>query len=234
MEIKLFSHLAIVALFILLPFQSKASLLSTITDTQTGLTWLPLTDTINMSFLQVSAQLGPGGEFAGFRYATVAEVETLWADAGLSGPNLGCNPAAVCLNQSIPTPGAETFTELFGDTWTPIFDFQGMIALTATPYVSPWPGCAGETYKCYLTPEIRIFADGTSEAIVIEALRDYIALPYYGSWLVEGSSSIPEPKSCWSTAIGAMIIICFAVAFKRRRDRVLPSATRGIDARRLF
>jgi hypothetical protein len=224
------SHLALVALFILSAFQARGSLLSTITDTDTGLTWLPLTDTLDMSFLQVSAQLGPGGEFAGFSYATVAQVEQLWIDAGVTGPNLGCNPAAVCLNESVPTEVADNFTELFGETFTPIFGFQGMIGLTATPYVSPWPGCAGEPYNCYVTPEIRIFPDGTSEALVIEALRDYIALPYYGSWLVEGSSSVPEPKSIWSTAIGTMMIICFATAFKGRRKRVPPQSSESSAA----
>ena len=42
-------------------------------DTSTGLKWLDLTETANMSFNDVSALLGAGGTFDGFRYATSAE-----------------------------------------------------------------------------------------------------------------------------------------------------------------
>jgi hypothetical protein len=176
-----------------------------------------LSQTIGMSFLQVSAQFESGGEFAGFRYATVSEVETLWSDAGLTGPNLGCNPASVCLNESIPTPAAEDFTALFGQTFTPIFDITGMIALTQTLYDPPWPGCVGQPYNCYVTPEIRTFTDGTSEALVIEALRDYIADPDYGSWLVEGTA-IPEPKTAWFVSIAIIVLFC---AYRKRCQAVM-------------
>ena len=44
---------------------------ASIIDTVTGLEWLDLTSTVNLSFNSVSAQLGPGGAFAGYQYATV-------------------------------------------------------------------------------------------------------------------------------------------------------------------
>ena len=65
-------------------------------DTTTGFVWLQLTQTLNMSFDEISAQLAPGGKFAGYTYATVDEVEHFWADAGLTGPSLGC-PEVGCL-----------------------------------------------------------------------------------------------------------------------------------------
>jgi hypothetical protein len=52
-------------------------------DTITGLDWLDLSATQNRSFIDVSSQFAPGGEFFGYRYATVAEVRTFWVDAGL-------------------------------------------------------------------------------------------------------------------------------------------------------
>jgi hypothetical protein len=54
-----------------------------ITDTSTGLDWLDVTASRNMSYLDVSAQFGTGGKFAGWEYATVNEVEGLWTSAGL-------------------------------------------------------------------------------------------------------------------------------------------------------
>ena len=60
-------------------------------DTVTGLNWLDLTETNGVSYNYVSTQLGSGGKFEGFRYATVEEVIDLWAnfDIGLSSDVAG-------------------------------------------------------------------------------------------------------------------------------------------------
>ena len=47
------------------------------TDTATGLDWLDLTASIGLSYNNVSSQFGAGGAFAGWRYATGAELTTL-------------------------------------------------------------------------------------------------------------------------------------------------------------
>lgn len=52
-------------------------------DTETQLLWLDLTATIGSSFAEVSSQLGPGGTFEGFRFATNPEIVALWRNAGL-------------------------------------------------------------------------------------------------------------------------------------------------------
>ncbi|MFC1880972.1 6-bladed beta-propeller [Thermodesulfobacteriota bacterium] len=52
-------------------------------DSETGLEWLDITETFNKSFNYVSTQFGPGGEFEGFRHATLAEVEELMIHAGI-------------------------------------------------------------------------------------------------------------------------------------------------------
>lgn len=49
-------------------------------DLETGLDWLDLTETNNRSYNFVSSQLGAGGYFEGFRYATSAEVVALWSN----------------------------------------------------------------------------------------------------------------------------------------------------------
>ncbi|WP_294988567.1 PEP-CTERM sorting domain-containing protein [Sulfuritalea sp.] len=50
---------------------------SYLSDTATGLDWLDVTTTAGMSFNYVSSQLGVGGQFAGWRYATGDEFNTL-------------------------------------------------------------------------------------------------------------------------------------------------------------
>ncbi len=52
-------------------------------DTDTGLQWLDLTLSTDLSANEVDAQLGVGGTFEGWRYASVAEVLTLFVNAGI-------------------------------------------------------------------------------------------------------------------------------------------------------
>ena len=71
----LFPKLLAAASFALLTAPSSAAIVDApdhtyLTDTATGLDWLDVTTTAGMSFNQVSSQLGSGGQFAGWRYAT--------------------------------------------------------------------------------------------------------------------------------------------------------------------
>src|SRR4029077_8081799 len=53
-------------------------------DTATGFEWLDLTQTTNLSHLQMTALLASDVRFGGWRYATGSEVESLFTDAGIS------------------------------------------------------------------------------------------------------------------------------------------------------
>tara|TARA_R110002095_G_scaffold118186_1_gene103023 strand:+ start:283 stop:963 length:681 start_codon:yes stop_codon:yes gene_type:complete len=55
-------------------------------DSGTGLDWLDLTLTQAQSFNDVTDQFDPGELYAGFRHATLAEIETFWTNAGVSLP----------------------------------------------------------------------------------------------------------------------------------------------------
>jgi len=52
-------------------------------DTSTGLYWLDLIVTQNLSYNDALNQMSPGGSLEGFRYASVAEVSGLQVSAGL-------------------------------------------------------------------------------------------------------------------------------------------------------
>lgn len=52
-------------------------------DDVTDLTWLDLTVTAGLSYNAVFAELGSGGDYEGYRFATSSEVETLFDDAGI-------------------------------------------------------------------------------------------------------------------------------------------------------
>jgi hypothetical protein len=86
-------------------------------DTSSGLDWLDLTVTTNRSFNDISAQLGVGGQFEGFRYATTAEISAMWTSAGIvdittQGPLHGSNWTAANYD------AAQTLAGLFGVTVT--------------------------------------------------------------------------------------------------------------------
>lgn len=62
-------------------------------DLSSGLEWLDLTETMsggsNRTFDDVAGQFGAGGEFSGFRHATIAEVTAFWTSAGIPDINAG-------------------------------------------------------------------------------------------------------------------------------------------------
>ncbi|MDH5765679.1 MAG: VPLPA-CTERM sorting domain-containing protein [Gammaproteobacteria bacterium] len=56
-------------------------------DTSTNLQWLDLSVTLNQSYNEVTAQLGTGGAYDGFRFATRDEVLHLWSEANITDTN---------------------------------------------------------------------------------------------------------------------------------------------------
>lgn len=78
------------------------------TDTATGLGWLDLTETTDLSYDYISSQFGSGGEFEGYRYANESDINTFFANAGALGPFNG--------NSSDNQAGLTTLFDLWGET----------------------------------------------------------------------------------------------------------------------
>jgi len=55
-------------------------------DNASGLEWLDLTQTQNRSYADVASGFGSGGEFEGWRHATISELITLQTNAGFAPP----------------------------------------------------------------------------------------------------------------------------------------------------
>lgn len=82
---KKITQVIVLAAFLGLSISAHATLIdngSFTTDPDNGLDWLDLTQTKDMSYNYVSSRMGAGGDFAGWRYATGAEVASLWTAAG--------------------------------------------------------------------------------------------------------------------------------------------------------
>jgi hypothetical protein len=106
-------------------------------DTSTGLEWLNARFSIGLSPGQVTADLQPGGEFAGFRYATEQEyVSSTTAFFGFTSPQDGLN------NFFLDQNAAEDFISLFGPTFS---DF-GLPALSG--YYGPEISLSGTIEAC--------------------------------------------------------------------------------------
>ncbi len=87
--------LAVIVAVMLMPNHASALLIDMgdITrDTESGLEWLDLTETLGLSYNYVSGQLGVGGLYEGWRYAISGEVYTLMDHAGI--PDIGATTHA--------------------------------------------------------------------------------------------------------------------------------------------
>jgi len=132
-------------------------------DAISGLQWLDWSHTINRSYDDVSSQLGAGGEFEGFRYATYDEVVTLYLHAGAVFIEFDSN-----INHVENIPGATLLAGLLGETFTgggeAIYDFpvggpsRAVTAFNGDPY--------GHFIMQWFTTEESFFFDFVGHALV--------------------------------------------------------------------
>jgi uncharacterized repeat protein (TIGR01451 family) len=140
-------------------------------DATSGLDWLDLTQTANRSYNDVSSQLGAGGQFAGFRYATQAEVTALFSQFGLP---FGFTPMSNALHA-----GAQSFHAFFGTLVA--FDPNLLAARSEGLYEpsSPTPGSH---------PRIGVLLTSTQGGTSTGAHLNSDANAIYGSYLVRPTS----------------------------------------------
>jgi len=95
-------------------------------DTETGLEWLDLTYTVNLSYDEVSDQIEQGGDYEGFTRPTYAEVSDLFYHAGIL---LDPNGEAV-ISDSEGMEACQLLADLLGPTswqvgWPEVFGTWG-------------------------------------------------------------------------------------------------------------
>jgi len=91
-------------------------------DTGTGLDWLDVTMTTGLTINEVFAQMGSGGTYEGWRYATVTELDQLVTNFGFI-PNTPCTSGYTNCVSSQPgdDPIIETMIRTLGDTYAQEF-----------------------------------------------------------------------------------------------------------------
>ncbi len=171
-------------------------------DTDTGLEWLDLSITTNISLNALSAQLGPGGAFAGWHFATEAEVTELWANQGVPTPFTGdfafgtpANDGALNLNSFLDA-------QLIGANSTTSFGFILELS-TISPF---WWQIDAATNNTVL--------GSTSSSFLIADFDT--PSPLIGSYLVRGDAqAVPAPVTLALMGIGLV-----GLGFGRRRQLI--------------
>ena len=165
-------------------------------DSVTNLEWLDVTASVGRSYNDVATQLGGGGDFAGFRYATLGEMETLYQDAGIT-PGDGTTPIYG------QVPQIQQFVSFFGGTWFEAGGFPG-------PGVRGIYGQADGSDAHFMADAgINLIYNLTSSFIGGQGLMEGLSFadgqtnPAIGSFLVRSATSVvPIPATGWLLLTG--------------------------------
>jgi hypothetical protein len=172
-------------------------------DTATGSRWLDVSFSQGLSYNQVSEQLGVGGTFAGFRFATSTEVQQLFENAGISATDgvyrdEDFEPASSLLDRIGATesgPLGRAVQAITGDALTPDSHAIFQVAVKFPPFPN---GSRG-------------YAIGLDASFVEAALNSDVSLSR-GSWLVKAEAA-PEPSSF---VLGGVAVAGWLIAKRRR------------------
>lgn len=172
-------------------------------DSSTNLQWLGLDETAGLSYPQVAAQLGAGGTYDGFSFATESQVNTLFADAGIPDVNVGFEGTAANV------PGV---TSLLG-LWNA--DIAGGYEATSGPF--GYFFTSGADTGLIWIPGGQYGSPGTAEATSgggrLSGGGEYSDYSYLGSALVRTGASVPDGGTTIALLGGALA----GIAALRRR-----------------
>ena len=171
------------------------------TDDVSGSEWLDLTLSVGRSYADVSSQFGVGGDYEGWRYATVVEITEFFTSAGGTAPYTFSHPQGV----------NATWVTLLQDYWgvTSTFgDYNESYALTGD--------ADGNGIHVYSGLNDGIPLNFTDVAVSVWAIwPDDFGRPDLASALVRPSAvpAVPVPAAIWLFGTG----IIGLVGLSRRR-----------------
>lgn len=189
-------------------------------DTDTGLDWLDLTESLGLSYNEVSAQLGAGGDYEGYRYATVAELDQLITNFGYVAINTDCRGTSLHCDTGMDSDSLiiEHMIRTLGDTKNQAFinnsspfratpdggiGARGFIAPPSDPMDGQLAFYADidDGEGLFLNPEGDVFVDFSDSVVSFAGSFDRIDLEIdqfgnFGNFLV-APSAVPIPAAAW-------------------------------------
>ena len=176
---------------------------SYLTDTNTGLDWLDLTATQGLSYNSVLSAMPAGG----WHYATLADVSTLFTDAGGTAPfNFSGGNGSVL----VQGPATDLLMSLLGDT-SPL-GLPGGAGLTSD--VDPAVGCCGP-YPNFIAMYLDLPPTTNYLLVPFGELYPDSSDPGVGSFLVRNTVVVPEPVTVSLFGAG----LAGAIATRRRKKK---------------
>jgi hypothetical protein len=166
---------------------------SILQDTATGLDWLNLYKTRDLSYNTVFSNFSQGGTFEGFRYANLAEIGTLFADANI--PDIDETSAANA--QPVRDLLLEIGTLFGGDPCFCVFSY----ALNAQS-LTPGTHSVSELM-------VRFLAGGSAIRVEYQSQSDNLISSYTGSFIIrETPQPVPEPRPFALLIAAALGVLC--------------------------
>lgn len=172
-------------------------------DSETNQEWLDLTASSGVSYSDVEAEFGLGGDFEGFRHATTSEVEGLWNNAGI--PNIGSDATAD------NAPPVLTLLGLVGDTSS-----QAGLGITSARGLLDEPIFGSCCHKITLLEHNPFdFNPARGRAnLSFSNASDVGSSSSVGHWLVR--VHVPEPTTAWLLIAG--LAACSRGSQRRQND----------------
>ena len=170
-----------------------------ITDSTSRLDWLDLSETSNRSYNDISAKFGSGNEFAGWRYATILEIENFWTAFG--GNNAFYNGASTQNNGLY-----EIIAPLWGDLYC--IDTGCDIGTGFSRIIS------GDAYDSFNQSTATIAYGNTSFTDTFDSSGTPRTILDTNSWVGSAlvrAAVVPIPATAWLFGSGllALLGICY-------------------------
>lgn len=190
-----------------------------VNDTVTGWDWLDLTQTVNMSYDLVISEMGTGGQFEGWSYATRSELGTLWTAFGgddnyyseWSAENNGLFDVVASFEGDLycnENPSSCGTGEGFSHWITADIATQADLNLHPGGHLTIGDRLAASLFDLDRPPDNYALTQDYAN-LQQETVLDTFAWPTYGSALYR-VSAVPVPAAVWLFGSGLLVLVSMA------------------------